>query len=1258
MIITSIKFYQMPYNYQSNDRFYRKNGEVVLPNPIRILTSDSENEYDEDITTITTKDEFRTHLTYINDTFLTSTMNIKGNVNFNYIEITGERVAGDETTSETSYWFVMTNNINIPNYNKLSLRKDILTSYDLIRNTPNEGVDEPIKLRRKLFNNFVRHEEDNRKIHYLGERNPHIWNNREFDQVLPQEKDIKPISLVSGLTASDKMFRNGSVQFQVLEELKNHTIEMNITTPKFVQKYTGGIAYTNIRRNGEIERRYTVKLSPLFSLLNEILQTSNYQHQGTHLSHMATYNVEYKNEKLDVYSATTLRPVIYNKAKFPIEPNEWFTYTINTDNPTREINPEDRVDEGKFRWWENWYDDMITQDVDKWMEHFNRYIVSGDTYTCPWGHEINLRSANFLTIFKFILTGFVNNLIDNLPGKSGNLKSVDAYTQWAPLNFIVNDDTNVGNIVHNISTTTETDNGDTETVVSVWNFFPNTPFNPIIVPEIEPSQRLTNLNSSEIPITYNEDIMYKLEEGKKVQLFVEISKHLEPYEERSFNQPLGKGVLIELNDDMFRKWEVYKHLTPSLFSQHYDYNYIDIIGNQLPLDNYNLYYHSNLLFKTWYGTGGQNISYYQGDFNYKGEISEPRYAQKFALSEPIEWLIDIGDETLQLRKNQLDARVAETSLAAQRDTNYYKHLTDSKIALANSQVGVDRNINTAKSNLQQAFNEDTKDFGTFANTIVNFAENLKIQPGGLWGDAEYSLADLTGGSEQWNSLREGWRDISGQNQMVEARNQLLQDNTALLNSALGQKTNNANMALQMERNANIARINSNAQSQLNLIQAEIADIKNLPNQNMLGSNVNKFLSIEKGEVSIINESPHIYQQQRMFNFWNKHGITNWRPLSTTSVVKNDNVYNWYNEFSLYDYFEGGEWTKYLNSIGEYNIEIINEFNIIMNNGLRLHHQEPKIYDKLRRLDIVNDIFDINHNAPNWPVEIATPLLDPIYQLTEEQQEERDRLEQELEDARIAREEAYQVLARSERDVVSAEILSSREEALARSEAHSLEIEEQRAIEAQAEQARLDAIEQRRNAHSGYVRTVEDDARAERLEKKRIRDRDAALAEERDEEERVAGCSVINNDIVNITNTIQSMEDDIAEFTSPAGIIGWTTASAGLSAGAVSARSIARNVAWDKVQDLSTIVRVSNSVGAGIPHISQAEVATASASAGTAVALSSSLAALTPLIIAAVVVLGVWGAWKYISDLNVKKRALADAQTRLTELEQQKEDNNC
>ncbi len=1175
MIITEIKFYQLPYNYFSNDRFYKKEGQdVVLPEPIPD-------------TTLSTQNEINEKLTFINKTLLISFMNIKGDVNFNYVKITDE-------DGEITYWFVISNKLIISDYNKLTLKKDILTSMELIK--PSK-LDETIKIGRKLYDNFNINTDTN-KISYKEDRNPHIWNNQEFNKVIPQEKNIKPFALSSGISVGTDAygellkFENGNFQFKVPEKLKELDVYMTIDIKRF------SFSDQTSRPSTTTEHRVVrTKLSPLFSILNEIIQTTNYKTPGSKLSHLATFNEEYVNNELSVYTATTLRPVVYNNAsnQFPINPTEWFSWRLTRDVGNYDYRIAEEYIGGSAGhnysyFWDTWYDKMILKDIDEWVELFQKHISTetdengNPTYICPWNKSVRLNDVDFIILIKHILSSFINNLQELFSGNT-KLKSVDAYSHWVPMNLDIYD-------------------ADIDGLIEID-----------IV-------RLCNNVRTDLSISEpNRDLIKSYNPTDK---HYNVNKHLEPYTELSSKQKLNKKVEHIINDELLTEWDKYKCLTPQLFSPSYDYNYIDIIGNQLPLDNYKMYNTSDLLVKTWFGSGEQNISYYQGDLDVDNNVIEPRYVNKFAFTQPIEFSIDEKEKILELNKNRLDARLAEVSLAKERDTNQFTATTKRNIDLAQSITDSDIEETKQNANVQKTLNKSLSAnqvadarWNTASSTIRDLA-TISLIPG-IKGKAPLAVA----GSIASNAANLYNRERSIGETLV-AQNQAISSNTVNRNAALGRKNSANAAAYQLDEQINIARSDSSAQSELNKIQADIADIKLTPNQTMNVSNITKMLSLDKGEISIINENVNEHNQKEMFKFWNKHGINNWKSISTKD--------NWYKEFSLFDYFQGGDWTKYLSDIGEYNVEVIQEFNTIMSIGLRLHHQSAIIYDKLETLGEVDNLFDINHDVPNWPTPIVDILIDPIERARVEELE-RQRLEEErIERERLIEERANSQGERERIEEEENERLAETARVLARARNAEATARTNARQQARIERSREEETQAERDERRNNERAERESARRE-LELATARRR---VAERRQELAVLTSSDGIINFAKQALGITLAAGAGVATATSSVAASSSAAASAYLTAQTAAANAFEATFRASRVaSDWATSYTAASAQGAAVAGASLA------ASANSVVAASAG-----PIGIAIGLIIGVVGTRLYVSELNNRRISLVRAELSL------------
>ncbi len=199
-------------------------------------------------------------------------------------------------------------------------------------------------------------------------------------------------------------------------------------------------------------------------------------------------------------------------------------------------------------------------------------------------------------------------------------------------------------------------------------------------------------------------------------------------------------------------------------------------------------------------------------------------------------------------------------------------MTDSKIALANSQTGYDIEKNTQDSIIQQGHNIITKDIGRGTQAFTQGVNTIVgTTSAGLFGGGQIPGGAATGATIGFtaglmNTLANLFGGFEDNNKRVEAENARINAAYVNLNNSLTRKNQATVSSYRMEQNANVARFNSNAQSQLLLLQGEIADIKNIPNQTMNVSNITKMLTIGQGEISIINETINETQQKEMFKF--------------------------------------------------------------------------------------------------------------------------------------------------------------------------------------------------------------------------------------------------------------------------------------------------------------------------------------------------------------------------------------------------------
>ena len=866
----TIKGYQLPYNYKNIDRFYNKNGVVNLPTPIFTHSFNLQNNE-------------QPNFSFNPITFKTAYLNTEIPINFNYISVEG-LVHNDKNIH---YWFITdTEKIIISSgvYTH-TLMLDIITTYELFKNTTNLKFS----IERKLYNNFEKTE--NNKLVLKDERNPNVWSNNEFSALIPQNKKIEPISLSPLLIKTEKYFENGRAIWKVPENYKD--VEIKFTVSWYDYFYDDSAV--EIRPNGTTGwTNYSIKLSPVISILLNILRTTNFNDSESELSTIATIAEPYVNSELNIYHATTLAPVVYNMEIIPNFVSMGQLTPISGNN-----------NDGNF------VDVEATEkaDNDEFVAKLNSLIKGGGSYTCEWGHTINYDNEGFVLFLRRLLFSFYNNQISLLRANP-YLVNFNSATHWLiDLPTLEND----GNI-------------------SVNRLFPSFKSNLVLVDNNYQNNSTVMQGLHFLPI----DLDRNVNKDKKII-------------------PIKNKIELPISSSLFTDWESYKYLNTPIFNSFYNPIYIDIIGNELPLENSNIFKNGNIYLETWLGTGEQNISYYSGKLDENNNILQPRYVSKFAFAEPVEFTKDVSQINYQLKDNYWTGKNAEVFASNISTNKQISASLNSKITANNSGTIIRSGLEIEKTDISHLANTESLKsrgvFDTVKSTLIGAGAGA-IKGGAKGGVMGGSLGALSG-------IAYGLFDIGKQKRQIDISTKSakrLAGATNLSNEALNTITN---QALIDEANATMDRNTENARIKKMLIESEIADIHNLPNTLQNQSLITKMLSMEKPQTAIIELFLNEKQQKAMWNYFNLNGVSNWGLFEIST--------DWWKQFTLFDYFKGGDWTKYLNSIGIYNIEIIKEFNSLMMNGLRLHHRNYQ-------LNNMSSIFDISTQTPNWKKDLVETIL--------------------------------------------------------------------------------------------------------------------------------------------------------------------------------------------------------------------------------------------------------------------------------------------
>lgn len=555
---------------------------------------------------------------------------------------------------------------------------------------------------------------------------------------------------------------------------------------------------------------------------------------------------------------------------------------------------------------EKYQEQEITDNINHYDTILKREISASGSFTDPWNNTISFTNEGLVVLLNRVLTGFEKNQIDRVRANT-QLVNINAITHWL----------------------LDIPEPNSSNEIKVDSFLPY-------------KERINGTNPTDTCYLANGGEFYPNPYKIPLRLDRKVLKTKIEYD-------LSHKVEIDIDNTLFTDWDKYKYSQPQLFSNVYNPLYIDLVGKEIPLEKQLALQTGKVSLETWLGSGEQNISLYQGKYGSNNEILQPQWVQKHAFSLPIEFSKDISSTTLQLKSNYYQAKLNETALAARRDDNQISALRDSKIQANNDAYDIVDRANVAEFNTQNTgFRGFVNNFGSSVGSAVGGAFTGSLVGGGAGAVA--GPAGAIAGAVVGAGVGIG-RAATG----VSTRSSLfdIQQNRDF------NRNEAANRALTREAKAAGERAQADAAIKRSIIEGEMKDISNLPDKTQNTSNITKLVSMEKGQVSLIERQLNEKQEKAMWEFWNENGTTSWGNMSFTP--------NWYKQYTFFDYFKGGDWTQYLNSIGIYNIEIIQEFNQLMATGIRLRHQE---YQK----GAMSDKRDIATIVPNWERTLVSSIL--------------------------------------------------------------------------------------------------------------------------------------------------------------------------------------------------------------------------------------------------------------------------------------------
>ena len=397
----------------------------------------------------------------------------------------------------------------------------------------------------------------------------------------------------------------------------------------------------------------------------------------------------------------------------------------------------------------------------------------------------------------------------------------------------------------------------------------------------------------------------------------------------------NKPLLLTLtnNQDKFYNQSDYgKYNSLVLFNDNYENIYLDYFNYQLPFFNFQFYTYYNSEFFIFRNTPQKIISY-TNNHTFLGadkattstyDFQRSNMVNKMDITIEQTYAYNAGALAYARRKDYYDARVSE--IRANRDNEI-----DTLVATTQNQM----------NNLEAIKNADTN------SNLENLQSGLNL---------EWARGKQRAGMQVWNPLN--WPGAAGfiatERAMMNATAQNMHDIARTQRTNMEEKTLQNQTLLQNNLIANVERLENSAKAKRRVIQGEIASLHKTPDFISNKNTIAKFININKENIQLIKKK----MTKQNFNKL-------WRHFNINGILVNDlldtSVSDWFNEFGHFDFFAGGKWDLYLKSIGVYNIDIVNEFKALMENGIRLHHNK-------------HNKFSIDYMRPNWPKWITTILL--------------------------------------------------------------------------------------------------------------------------------------------------------------------------------------------------------------------------------------------------------------------------------------------
>lgn len=946
-------FYQLDITYDGQDRFYKKEVEE-LPNPL--FTIDTETQ--------------KNKLSYIYSNQKLLDLKIKngdeGVLDFNYVKIEGIPVYGENI----SYWFVINREqITTFNTSNYHLKWDVFMSKDLLK-----APSKPIKvdIERRLFNVWEKNEEGN-KLKLINKKFPTIWGNKEFSVAVPQIEEAEPFVISTGgggvsLVEDTIPFLDGETGYTVPEQYANIPIKFHNFRQKNTRiRATGDIAHMPYRNpyycsnnyryynipSLDIDSNTTNDMSIPLGVLMKILTKGTPQLVQEPLPNVpkntslviSESKADFPGVKQVLYSGLNLKkntpifaspPFTRNVQTDPISSYSancsrgYFLQTLNFDNVrfnygTDEINTEDWVvaDMHGNSW--NYPKQPLTN-TETYAKYHLLYLLFSS-----FQDFINLENTNPFdnpSLQNIFLAPIVKRLSLNIPSgiEDGSLTDL---AHWMGVEYIPN-------IYGGFEWPVDYRYNLLNLMRFTWKWVQNTTAN-----------GPTSEFASENPIGFTSPTEPELKFLQAWNPTTLISK---------------KALELDLNEQLLENYETFKEKEVALKNDFYNTRFVDFAGDEMVVKNRLLYKDD---FKIDYSSDVDGIifSSYQGETNENNEILEPRYFQKIIHSLPISFGRDIGQINYELKKNYYDARIAQENSRLSSQISQTTATLNARIRYNTTNVEVNNTLlaDTARINNETALkNRDlVLNDNSISRTIANAARAFDVSISRS-REEQAALHAPSRGGVSLVSTQDYTKDI--QTKQIQARNQATNENIANQQAANSERLASQNKLDRSNSRALVSRLRADANANKAVIQGEIKDLLNLPPTLTDTSSNARLFSQQRHLYSIVERKLLPEVEEKLFYYFNNFGYTNYKNF----IIEND---NWFKQFTFFDYFKGGDWTKYLHSIGEFNIDVIDEVNTIVAGGVRLYHRNYTLPNKLENK------WDVSWNLPNWKLELVQELLE-------------------------------------------------------------------------------------------------------------------------------------------------------------------------------------------------------------------------------------------------------------------------------------------